>query len=238
MKEQVFNLLKQEKMTLKNLFSICVGKIYSNNIELYDFIGNYTHFDTDLVGGKLFCDDKEFDVEFLGTTSQEDGMWFSAELEKQIPDQYVKTIIESRNLLNSMKLALFGTSKIKINGALTGEVLAIIYSAFAKDDNTCYFVGSNGPISLYMIVKNFVKDSNVIQNINADISSSKFVSRVMEIMSKYDVNHKLMIKSFLINNHCDYTEDGQTLVGLFNDSKIYFKFDDYGNMESASGSLN
>lgn len=67
------------------MLSIYIGKVYSNQIELQSYLGQYQRWSVQINNGKLIIDEKEFDVDFLGTTSVSDGMWFNADLEKEIP---------------------------------------------------------------------------------------------------------------------------------------------------------
>ena len=56
MKKVTFDLLKSNEINFKNLFSICVGKVFSNNIEFLNYNENYSKWDTDLEIGKLMID--------------------------------------------------------------------------------------------------------------------------------------------------------------------------------------
>ena len=82
----------------------------------------------------------------------------------------------------------------------------------------------------------FVK--NLPDSIFAKVEPNSFISTVMDILSTFNVNAKLMVKAFLIENDCEYTENENNIIGIFSDkSKIVFKFDG-DNLISASGNLN
>ena len=52
----------------------------------------------------LKLDDRSFDVEYIGTTSKADNLWYSSELERVIPDKYVDLMIRTRKLMQDLNL--------------------------------------------------------------------------------------------------------------------------------------
>lgn len=227
--DKVLNLLNKENF--KNLFSLCVGKVYSNQLELKEYFGDYKHWETDINLGKLFVDEKEYNVEYIGVKSDSENMWFSAEMEKPIPVDFTKMIIETRKNMFNKGLGDCYYYRKTLREDLTSDMLAIVYVSLTRGD-VCYFKGVNGDLSVYMYIK------DLPQSIFEKIGSNKFVNRVMEIIQKFDVNHKLMIKSFLINNNCGVIERDNKIIGLFDDkSEITFVFDDCGRLQEVEGEL-
>ena len=80
--------------------------MFSDRIEFCEYLGNYKQWDVDLANGILLIDNKKFNVECIGTSSEKDGMWFSAELERQIPDDKVNMIIKARTLMKQLNLLM------------------------------------------------------------------------------------------------------------------------------------
>lgn len=239
MKQAAYDLLRAKgTFNFRDLFSICLGKVFSDRIEFCEHLGNYKHWDVDLVNGILLVDDKKFNVECIGTSSTKDGMWFSAELERQIPDDKVNMIIKARTLMKQLNLTNLGETKIKLNDVITDEKLAIIYTAFCSNENCTYFVANSNGIRIFLHVKDFEGD-NTIKGLTNPIGSHKFIPRIMEIISKYDIDHKLMIKSFLIHNNCQILEDkGTKLAGIFGNKTIEFTFDENGRFNKIFGEVN
>jgi len=238
MQQMAFQLLREKgRFNFKDLFSICLGKVFSNKIELDEYIGHYGRWDTDVTKGELLCDNKRFNVEYIGTSSKQDGMWFSAELEKQIPDEYLSILLKTRNLMKSLNLTNLAESKIPLNNVITDEKLAIIYTAFSTNEKISYYVGNSGDIKIFMFVKDF-DGENVISTLTQPIGSHKFIPRVQQMLASYDVDHKLFIKSFLIHNRCRYQEIPNKIIGTFGDKSISFEFDNDGYLTSMSGVLN
>lgn len=229
MQSSAFKLLKEKNF--QELYDLSVGKVFSNRIEMQEYVGAHSKFDTDLTTCTLKLDEKEFAVDFIGTYSLADNMWFTAELEKQIPDQGVSEIITVRKLFSQIGLSEFYAEKLQIDGSVTADMLATIYTAFMPEQQV-YYVGKAGDVSLYMRVKGLPSE------VLAPIGSVKFVPRVMEIISTGSVkNHKLMVESFLLNNGCTVKVKGNKVVGVFNETEITFTFDEQNRLINTEGVL-
>lgn len=230
MQVKAFELLKEK--SYQALYDLSVGKVFSNRIEMAEYIGDYSRFDTDLKTCKLWLDEKEFDVDFIGTSSLDDNMWFSAEIERQISDAGVDEIINVRKLLTRVGLEKFCPAKIELSDKLTPDMLATIYTAFMPEKQA-YYIGSSGDLSLFMRI------NSLPDELFSYISPAHFIPRVMEIISTTNVkNHKLMVESFLLNNGCTVKVKGNTVVGVFKETEITFVFDDKNHLLSTSGVLN
>ena len=230
MQSKAFKLLNEK--SFQGLYDLSVGKVYSNKIEMMEYVGEAMSFDTDLKTCTLKLGEKGFEVDYIGTHSLEDNMWFTAELESQIPDAGVKEIITVRKLFSQIGLGEFYAEKLEVNENVTPEMLATIYTAFMPEQQV-YYVGKSGSVSLFMRVKGLPSE------VFAKISPVKFVPRVMEIISNCNVkNHKLMVESFLLNNGCVVKVKGNTVVGVFNETEITFVFDDQNRLVKTEGVLN
>lgn len=219
LKIETLNLLNKNDISFKDLFSICIGKTYLYQQRFMDYIGKYNHWDVDLLTGTLMLDDKKYNVEFIGTTSQNDPYWYSSEVEKVIPDEYVDLMIKTRLNLENLKMPEYLTNtKIELNENINGFNLSMVYIAFAPI-NVAYFCGSDDT-SIYM----FVKDLPL--NIFSKLKSTELFSLITDITSTFDVNSKLMIKALLTEMEYKYTEENNKVIASFSEnSKIEFEFD-------------
>lgn len=230
MQRKAFDLLKEKNF--QELYDLSVGKVFSNNIELMEFVGPHGKFDTEFATCKLNLDEKEFAVDYIGTHSEADNMWFSAEIEKEIPDEGVNAIINIRKLLTQVGLEEICESKIETNEELTPDMIATIHTAFMSEKQA-YYKAKLGDVSLFMRL------NDLPEEVFAKISPVKFIPRVMEIINTTNVkNHKLMVESFLLNNGSIVKVKGNTVVGVFGETEIKFVFDDLNRLVSADGVLN
>ncbi|MGN1310793.1 MAG: DUF6882 domain-containing protein [Clostridia bacterium] len=230
LKKETLNLLNTNSTNFKNIFSICIGKSFLFQSRFIDYIGKYNHWDTNVKEGILKLDDRLFNVEYIGTTSTSDNFWYSSELESVIPDEYVNLMINTRKIMQSLDLQELTERKISLNVDINGYNLSMIYIAFAPE-NVAYFCGS-GNTSIYMFVKQLPED------IFKKMNSVEFSSRVMEIISTFNVNHKLMVKALLSENEIEYSNDKNNIIAKFNENSILtIEFDNNDLIKSMSGNL-
>lgn len=230
LKKETLDLLNTEGLNYKNIFSICIGKSYLFQSRFIDYIGKYSHWDTNIKEGILKLDERLFNVEYIGTTSTSDNYWYSSELESLIPDEYVNLMIKIRKTMQSLNLEQLTEGKIPLTNDINGYNLSMIYIAFAPE-NVAYFCGS-GDTSIYMFVK------QLPENIFKKMNSVEFSSKVMEITSTFNVNHKLMVKALLCENDIDYNDDNNNIVAKFNENSVLtIEFDNNGLLKKVSGNL-
>ena len=230
LKEETLKLLNSYDIDFKNVFSICIGKTFLYQKRFIDYIGKYNNWNTNLEERILKLDDRIFNVEYIGTTSVSDNFWYSSELERVIPDEYVDLKINTRKIMQDLNLGKFTEGKIELKDDINGYNLSMVYIAFAPE-NVAYFCGS-GDTSIYMFVKNLPED------IFKKMNSIEFSNCVMEIISEFNVNHKLMIKALLNENEIKYSDNQNSIVAKFNDKSIVtIEFDNNNLLRNISGNL-
>ena len=230
LKKETINLLSTENLNFRNIFSVCIGKSFLYQSRFIEYIGKYNNWDTDVKKGILKLDEKSFNVEYIGTTSTSDNYWYSSEIESVIPDEYVNLMINTRKIMQSLNLEELTKGKIPLNGEVNGYNLSMLYIAFAPE-NVVYFCGS-GSTSIYMFVK------QLPENIFKKMNSTEFSSRAIEIISKFKVNHKLMVKALLCENEIEYNDDKNNIIAKFNEKSILtIEFDNNGILKKISGNL-
>lgn len=211
-KKEVLDLMDVKNASFKDIFSLCIGNMYIIQKRFIDYIGTYNKWNTSVKDGVLMLDDRKYDVEFIGTTSTADNYWFSSELEKVIPDEYVNIMIQTRKILEAIGIDSLAQGKILLDNEKTGYNLSMVYLAFAPIE-AAYFNGS-GDTSIYMFVKNLPED------IFKKMNSIEFANSMMEIIGTFDVNHKLLIKAVLVQNGIEFVEEGNDIIAKFNDKSI------------------
>ena len=230
-------MLKQETLKLlnsnnnfKDIFSICIGKSYLYQSRFIEYLGEYDSWDTNVKEGTLKLGERVFNVEYIGTTSNTDNYWYSSELESIIPDEYVDIMINTRKYMETLNLNELTPGKIMLNGDINGYNLSMIYITFAPQ-NVAYFCGS-GNTNIYMFIKDLPND------IFRKMNSTEFTTRIMEIISTFNVNHKLMVEALLIENEIEYEENQKSIIAKFNENSIItVDFDNNGLIKNISGNL-
>ncbi len=228
LKQKTLDLLKSNNF--KDLFSICIGKTYLYQSRFIDYLGKYESWNTNVKEGTLKLGERVFNVEYIGTTSNTDNYWYSAELESVITDEYVNLMIKTRKYMETLNLATLTQGKIVLDGDINGYNLSMIYIAFAPQ-NVAYFCGS-GNANIYMFVKDLPDD------IFRKMNSAEFTTRIMEIISTFNVDHKLMVKALLTENEIEYEENQNNIIARFNEKSIItVELSDNGLIKNISGDL-
>ncbi len=222
-----FELLKEKNF--QNLFDLSVGKVYATKSAMMNFIGEHAGFNTDLSTCKLTLNEKEYTVDYIGTASATENMWFSAELEKEIPDDGVRAIIQVRKLFGIVGLEEFYKGKIALNEELTADMLATIYTAFMPEQQA-YYVGKTNDVSLFMRIK------DLPEGVFAPLNDVEFIPMVTEIINNTPVkNHKLMVMSFALNNGCTVKTKGNKVVVVFDNNECSFEFNEENRLIVTDG---
>lgn len=230
LKEKTLDLLNGEEKNFENIFSICIGNLFNIQQRFIDYIGQqYSNWSTDIRECTLkLGNERVFDVEYIGTTSQSDNFWFSSEVEKLIPDAGTQLMTNARKNLERYGFTDLAQPKIELIGDINGYNLSMIYMAFI-DAKTAYFCGL-GNTNIYMFVKNL--DEKLFDRIN----SVEFSNRIMKLISTFNVNHRLMVKAILTENDIEYTEEDNEILAKFNDTSITITFEN-GRIKNCLGNL-
>lgn len=228
LKRETINLL--ENINFKDIFSICIGKTYINQKRFKEYIGKYYKWNTDVKKGILQLDYKKFNVEYIGTTSNSDNYWYSAEIEMIIPSKYKKIIKEVKKEMEKININDITSNKILLDDEINGYNLSMIYIAFAKENLVCF--NGSGDTSIYMFVK------KLPQELFRRINSVEFSTSVMEIIANFTVNHKLLVEALLIENDYEYQENNNNIIAKFSDKSILtIEFDNNNILKRISGNL-
>jgi len=229
LKKETLDLLGKNR-DFKSIFSICIGRSWLYQIRFKDYLGKYGRWDTSVKEGVLKLDDRTFSVEYIGTTSDSDNYWCSAEMEKVIPDDYIDMMMNTRKTMESLSIPDLTEKKICMDEEVNAFNLSMIYLAFAPQ-NVTYFCGK-GYTSIHMFVK------NVPNEIFRTMEPKEFVTRVPEILSEFDVDHRLMIQGLLSENDIEYQMDEKSIVAKFRENAtITIKFNENNFITNISGDL-
>ena len=180
----------------KNLLSISIGKPYLFQRRFINYIGKYNNWFYDVKDGYLKIDERYFDVEFIGTTSNRDNFWYSADLEKIIPSKFLNLLSSSKSNLEKNKFGELTSSKILLDDKINGYDLSMIYIAFCKENVAYFCVGED--VKLYMYVKTLPKE------IFTNPTAEEILYTIIEVISMINVNHKLLTHWLAIEYDCKY----------------------------------
>ena len=231
LKKETIDLLNNEEKNFQNVFSICVGKSFTIQKRLKDYLGNFSNWDTDVREGILKLDERPFKVEYIGTTSTSDNFWYSAEEESVIPEEYSRLINRTRTYIESLNVyPLLAQSKIVLGGDVNGYNLSMIYVAFAPEN--VGFYSAQGSTTINMYIKDLPED--VFKPIT---TYDEIVNMIVQTLKTFTVNHKLMVKALLCENGIMYNEvnndaKDEIIASIDNGESISIKFDNMGRVKN------
>ncbi len=208
-----------ENERLKNILSENIGKVFANQFNVKKYLGDYKSWNIDVELSKLFIDEREFDIEVIGTTSKVDNKWFDASCEKYIPEEFRGILSGIKDNMRRKGIEDLFPEKIELSTEYTGHVIASIYTAFA-DKNYCYFCGRSNELEIYVCIKNLPDE------IFAPVNANTFAARVTQILQVFSVNHRDMIKSFALANQNTISETEEELqINFPNEEKVICKIE-------------
>ena len=229
LKEETLKLIDLRNAGIRDIFSLCIGTSYLRQRRSIDLLGKYGRWDTDVREGTLKLDGRKYNVEYIGTTSDEDGFWYSSEMERVIPDKYVTLMVNTRKRMETLGIKKLTEGRIPLSGEITGYELSMIYIAFAPENTAC-FCGSGSP-AIYM----FVKD--LPGGIFAPLTSAEFAPCAAEIISAHEVDQRLMVRALLCENGIGCKEGPESIEALFGGGRMTVIFDSKGRATNISGCM-
>ena len=205
-----------------DLLSVCMGKAQANQLNLLDILGEHKRWNVDVTRGKLTIDDKDFDIEFIGTESATNNTWLWADANNGIPEE-AKTIVKQiYSIGKAYGIPEFLEDNLPIEGLINGHNLSSI-ACILLSDKLCYYRGKSDESApaVFMFVKS--ADAKIFE----PVDTNRFNRIVMECISAYELNHWLFIKSFMELNNCSIDVTEQSIIGIWpNGNKFIAKFDE------------
>ena len=230
LKNETLQLLMNREVNYTDIVSVAMGKSFIVQKRLINYLGQYGRWNTDVTQGVLTLDDRSFDVEYIGTTSKSDNFWYSAELEKVIPEKYTEMVANVRKTLSEIGLVGLAEPKIVLEGGINAYQLSMIYCAFAPQNVGCYC--GSGDLTIYMYMKNLPDE------LFRKINSAEFSSMVPQIISNSNVKHRLLVEAILIENEIEYHKDNNNIIAKFNEQSVLtIEFGENDLIKSINGNL-
>jgi hypothetical protein len=222
LKKETLDLINLENATAQEIYAISLGKVYLHQVRFKDYLGGYQKWNTDVNIGKLDLDDKQFDVEYIGTTAPEmDNNWCSSEIEKVIPDEYVNLMIKTRKVLEKLNIKDYMGTKIPMNENISDSEIMTVITAFCPQ-NVVYFSGvAEDNSKIVMLVKNLPEE------IFKSADSNELNARFLELLEYEVISQRLMLKALLSENGISFIENENEIIAKFSEESVFtYKFNE------------
>jgi len=193
-------------------------------------VGEHT-YSLDLDAGKIrFNDNLEFSFQVLGTESDNTLTWLWAwadEQTEEVPADLLQASRELRDWGLRKGVQEFTIPSIGLHKA-DGHVLSMI--ACELCNASCYFRDAYEGGSAYLLIF----DKRIDTQPSFDLS--RLSRRFLDLISRYEVNHRKILISYLQLRRLALAETGPTIIcELESGERLSAEFDDAGHLTQLNG---
>lgn len=216
--------------TITNLLSTYIGTSFAKQLAFADFLGDRNWGVQISAGVATFGDDLTFPIQLLGTEADGDSSWLWAWANEQsnLPEHLLTVCHELKQLGIDNQIPELAEPNFPLENA-DGHTLALIASGRKPD--CCYYRGPYDGGALFFLVEDIPAD------IVANVTPERALTTIGQCLSQFDLNHHLMVTSFLNQQGFAIEEQPGTLTGSREGSQLEISFDDKRRVSKMNGSL-
>ncbi len=216
--------------TFLDLFSQYVGAAFAKQLAFSDLLGE-RGWGVDLQQGEAtFGDDLTYPIQLLGTESDGDNSWLWAwgNEASELPKSLLKACNEIKIFGKNNSIQEL-TERSFQNEPVNGHMLAMVASGMNTD--CCYYRGPYDGGALFFLV------SDIPEKLYSPIEPQRLITVVSEVISQFEVNHKVMVKSLFQSQKYELSKDGETLIGEHPKGVVRISFDQFDRINNIEGAL-
>jgi hypothetical protein len=193
-------------------------------------LGDYTYV-LDLDTGKIrFNDDLEFSYQVLGTESDNSLIWLWAWADEQtdeLPVELLRASHELRGWGLREGVQEFTRPSLDLDKA-DGHVLSMIASEVCRA--SCYHRDAYEGGSAFLLLYGKLIDAQPLFDL------SRLSSRFLDLISRYEINHRNALLSYLRIRGLSIAEQGSTITAeLGSGERLSAEFDNAGRLTQLNG---
>ncbi len=204
------------------LLSLSVGRMISVQTAFGEIIGD-NGWNVDLKSGTIRFGENIFKSGVLGSESETGGtwLWAWANTEGGLPEIAAAPSRRARKLLADC--AEFQNGKFMLDDIHTGHNLAMI-SCAVSEKNLCYYrcPYSGGAA--------FVTVENLPESVFEPVPAERFVRTLMDIISSFYCDHRLLAAGFLYQNGTDFVQSDSQIIAKFPEITLKLTFETAGGL--------
>ena len=188
-------------------------------------------YEMDLDAGKIrFNDNLEFPFQVLGTESDNTLVWLWAWAEEQteeIPEELLQASRQLRDWGMREDLKEFSSPSLDL-GKIDGHILSMI--AVEVCGTSCYFRDVYEGGSAFILLS----DKRIDHQPSFDLS--RLSRRIMDLVSRYDLNHRNVLNAYLRTKGLSPAERGSVVsCELDSGESLYAEFDENNRLVLLNG---
>lgn len=214
----------------RKLLSQHVGSAFAKQLAFAELLGE-RGWGVDLGAGQAtFGDDLCFPIQLLGTESDGDNSWLWgwANQASNLPAALLKSGEDLKALGEELNIAELKERSYSTNVA-DGHAIAMVASVL--NPLSCYYRGPYDGGALYFLL------NDLPPQITAPVSPQQAVSVISQVISVFDVDHRLMITAFLTAQGYAVSETEALISAVTEAGDLTFAFDAEGRLADINGNL-
>jgi len=216
-----------DKSNWSKLFSACVGKATLLQKRAFKLLVEGSNWQVDFDSGKIYFDEREFDIQFIGSESFSSNTWlWGYENINGFDEQLLKLANKAREFGEKFGLSAFSTPRFDLDENFNGHTISMVLCA-AFDEQNYYRIEYDGGAAYVAFRSDVVFEEPVLAN--------ELLSVVNECISSYELDHKIFIKGLLLSCDMKFSESPNEIVS--DKYELSFKFDELNRLINISSKL-
>lgn len=212
------------------LLSEHVGAAFARQLAFADFLGE-RNWNLDLGTGKVgFGDDLEYPIQLLGSEAHNNNTWLWAWANRHIDPapQAMAAATRLRDLGKKRGIAPLAEPTFSLDAA-DGHAIAMVASGI--EGGCCYYRGPyNGGAAFFLV-------TDVPKSLLAPVPPERAITVLTQVISQFDVDHRLMAKSFLASQGFELREESKSVTASREGGTITLSFDELGRLTEIGGKI-
>ena len=216
-----------DKSNWSELFSACVGKATLLQKRAFKLLVEGSNWQVDFDSGKIYFDEREFDMQFIGSESFSSNTWlWSYENINGFDERLLELANKAREFGEKFGLSVFSTPRFELDENFNGHTISMVLCA-AFDEQNYYRIEYEGGAAYVAFRSDVVFEESVLAN--------ELLSIVNECISSYELDHKIFIKGLLLSCDMKFSESPNEIVS--DKYELSFKFDELNRLINISSKL-
>ncbi len=219
--------LDVDKSNWSELFSACVGKATLLQKRAFKLLVEGSNWQVDFDSGKIYFDEREFDMQFIGSESFSSNTWlWGYENINGFDERLLKLANKAREFGEKFGLSAFSTPRFELDENFNGHTISMVLCTAFNEQNY-YRIEYEGGAAYVAFRSDVVFEEPVLAN--------ELLGVVNECLSSYELDHKIFIKGLLLSCDMKFSESPNEIVS--NKYELSFKFDELNRLINISSKL-
>ncbi|MGF7441784.1 DUF6882 domain-containing protein [Campylobacter concisus] len=216
-----------DKSNWSKLFSACVGKATLLQKRAFKLLVEGSNWQVDFDSGKIYFDEREFDMQFIGSESFSSNTWFwGYENINGFDERLLELANKAREFGEKFGLSIFSTPQFELGENFNGHTISMV-ACTAFDEQNYYRIEYEGGAAYVAFRSDIVFEEPVLAN--------ELLSVVNDCLSTYELDHKILVKGLLLSCDMKFSESPNEIVA--NKNELSFKFDELNRLINISSTL-